>query len=194
MNSTQFVGSGFYIDPSLELIWIPLAIQLIATLIGAFVGFSFVMLWDRRKRYDETKQIMRNILEAMIEELSDIKKGMNAPEYLSKKMNWRGKPEGFQGAYITITIPAFETAVNSGNFSLLKPCLQTKIMYCYNRITDLKTDMERMTSFYSTPIYLTDLADFQAKVLTENFDKRTKSALDEIEKTLPELHKAKLAI
>src|SRR5438445_8139560 len=122
MNSTQFVGSGFYIDPSLELIWIPLAIQLIATLIGAFVGFSFVMLWDRKKKRDDMEQTKVSMLDAIIVELKTVQTEILTPSI--PKIEWMSMQKYFSGKRTSVPTTAFQSAVNSGNFSLLSSLLQ----------------------------------------------------------------------
>src|SRR5438445_12881595 len=125
MNSTQFVGSGFYTDPSLELIWIPLAVQLIGTLIGALVGISLAILVDRKKRREEIQQTKIRMLNAIIEELKSFQKMVELTSGNTVKLEWDSSTKDFIGTFISVTTPAFKSAVSSGNFSLLEPSLQT---------------------------------------------------------------------
>jgi hypothetical protein len=195
MNSTQFIGSGFYIDPSLELIWIPLAIQLIATLIGAFVGFSFVMLSDRKKKREETQQTKIRMLDAIIEELEDFQKMVDPQKTNPAKLDWNNSTRDFVGTYITISTPAFQSAINSGNFSLLIPSLQTELGNIYLTLDQCKLFNDQAISFYSTSIFASNngtVVDREANRICNNFNIRISDLRSQLQTILPKLKSAKI--
>ena len=193
MNSTQFVGSGFYIDPSLELIWIPLAIQLIATLIGAFVGFSFVMLWDRKKRREEIQQTKIRMLNAIIEELKSFQKMVELTSGNTVKLEWDSSTKDFIGTFISVTTPAFKSAVSSGNFSLLEPSFQTEIGSVYLTVDECKSYNDQALNFYATPMYASGHVhmDREASRLCFNFNNKISDLREQIKQILPKLESAK---
>lgn len=193
MNSTQFIGSGFYIDSSTEIIFIPLAIQLIATLIGALVGFDLVMLWDRKKKRDETNKIKNQTIDLIIDELDSLLIGFNT-EKTANHITWNKDENQFKGRYDLAVIPVFESIVNTGNLVQLPPNLRTKLNVLYYNIKHYNDFIDQMLKFYSTPIFSnnnTSIVEREANKLIFHVNDLMPKWIETIKEILPELEAEK---
>src|SRR5579872_5743793 len=107
-------------------------VQLAATLTGVLLGFYLAFLWDRKKKRDDIEETKNRTLDAIIEELTTIQK-----EILTiplPKYEWMNNQQFFSGNRIEIPTTAFQSVVNSGNFSLLSSPLQRVLGWIYMRI------------------------------------------------------------
>ena len=193
MNSTQLVGSGFHIDPSAEIIFIPLAIQLIATFIGAFAGFSLAVLWDRKKKKDETNKIKNQTIDSIIDELNSLLIGFNT-EKTANQIIWNRDENQFKGRYDFAVIPVFEGIVNTGNLVLLPPNLRTELNVLYYNIKHYNDFIDQMLKFYSTPIFSsnnTSVVEREANKLIFHVNDLMLKWIETIKEILPELEAEK---
>lgn len=167
--------------------WMDFWVQLLATLIGVGIGFGLPLFVDWIKKDQRIKETKKRILSAIIEELESSKNGLEDPKFQKTIMSWHGKPDGFVGGYLIITNPAYDSAINSGEFSLLPPATQTELGECYNKLIDFSEIMKKMLDFYTTPVFTTDLADKQAEKLLNNFHTRLSNLIKSINDILPKL-------
>jgi hypothetical protein len=167
--------------------WEDLIVQLVATLVGVIIGFIVAMAWDRKKDKEEQDRTLSLILDAIIEELKSIQKPLNDPNK-PPKFQWKQSDHDFDGIHISVLTPAFESAVNSGNFSLLPPPLQTELGYVYLTLSDTKTFNDQIMTFYTTPIYTDNvLSSREAKKLCINYNDSVQKLRQEINEVIPKL-------
>lgn len=151
MNTTVF--------PSVENIAIDLSVQLGATLVGALIGFGLALRYDRKKKKEDKQEAIKHIVESITEELQDITK-ITTEETVkfSELMQWNPTKRVLEGKTFSISTPAYDSALNSGNFLLLPTELQTRLSAVYNRIYECERSMTALKNFYSTSAYTTSNA------------------------------------
>ncbi len=165
----------------------------VGSIIGAYFGLRFARKWDRQKRKEETQQTVINTLDAIIEEIKTIKK-----EYFEQKnifLSWNSVAKNIDGISIMIRIPAYESSVNSGNFSLLKPSLQSILARLYLRLDRCIFYSNQVMNFYTTPIFAsnnTAIVDREANRITNKFNEHMTALRDEIDEILPKLESGKI--
>ena len=101
--------------------------SLIGTLIGAFVGFGLVILWDRSKKKTERKETRNLIIDSLIEEMEQNLSGAN--EY--QMPTWDKNEGQFRGEFGLTSTSAFQSIVNGGDFVMLPTTLQTGVNEIY---------------------------------------------------------------
>jgi hypothetical protein len=142
-------------------------VHFVATILGATLGLGAAMWWDRRKKEEEIKHTRTHILDSLIEELKVVQEVLNDPAN-SVEMKWDTSTQQFKGSYLTVSTPAYDSAVNSGNFSLLSESLQTKIADVYLLVRESNAINEQILRFYTTPIYThNNLAEREANKLSK---------------------------
>ena len=168
-------------DPQTEFI-----ILLFATLIGTGIGVGSAIALDRKKKHNELNEQIVHIIDSITEELQDIIK-LTAGEKikLEELMTWNSEKRGFEGQRFTITTPAYESAIKSGGFILLPVELQSRISIVYNRIYDCQKSMNFLIKFYSTPVYVTNMANNLALNMRDNLINDIKNLKEEYETFLP---------
>lgn len=166
--------------------------ELIATFIGAGVGFAAAMLWDRKKTEEEIKHTKNHMINAIIEELKVIQNELNDPNK-PVDVKWDKASHEFLGGYVLMSTPAFESAVNSGNFSLLETSLQTELGDLYLTIQNCNFYTEQIVRFYTAPIYHTNLAEREANKLANLMNEKLSQLRQGIKQVLPKLESAKVS-
>jgi len=158
-------------------IGLDVSIQFGATLMGALIGFGLALWSDRKKKREAKQEKINHMIKSITEELQEI---MQVPTEkkvkFSELMDWNKQKRLFEGKFFSMTTPAFESAVNSGDFILLSTELQSKISGVYSRIYDCQRDMDNISNFYTTPIFPTAMAENVAMNLRKNLRTR----LDEL--------------
>lgn len=148
---------------------IDFSIQITATLFGALIGFALALKQDRKKKAEDKHDAILHIIEGIEEELDDIIKVTTEERAKFEEiMKWDSQKHGFAGKKFLITTPAFESAVNSGDFILLPTKLQSEISGIYNRIYDCRDSMQAIAKFYTTPAFTTSMAEHMAGNLRTN--------------------------
>ena len=105
-------------------------LQLLATLIGAFVGFGLAILWKWKANQRKLKEIKKKILDSIISEISQIKTEMKK----EIKIGWNTDKHEFNGDYATISLTSFDNALYSGNLVQFPTNLQIKVSLLNDRI------------------------------------------------------------
>lgn len=155
--------------PSLDNITLEISVQLLATLVGALVGFGLALKQDRKKKAEEKQETVNHLIESITEELSNIIRVTTEQDVkFDDIMKWDSEKHGFVGKRFLITTPAYDSAVNSGNFVLLPTDLQTRLSNIYNCIDGCKSIMEEIAKFYSTPVFTDKMADNVANNIRKN--------------------------
>lgn len=119
-------------------------IQLIATLIGAFVGFGLVILWDRKKRKKETQQIINQTINSIVSELEATLGGIKATKV---DVHWDETILHMVGNYGLAATSAFNSITHSGNFTLLPTDLQLELSELYQKIKLYNSFVFRIIEF-----------------------------------------------
>ena len=109
--------------------WVQVGIQFGAGVLAVGLGLVGAMWWDRRKKTENEKITRNNTLDSLLDELEDAKKGVD--RFMKDRLEWDQDNLDFKGEKPWILKPAYETAINSGNFSLLERSLQTEISKAY---------------------------------------------------------------
>ncbi len=89
-------------------------VQLVATLIGAFVGFGLVIAWDRKKKQESIQETRTSVVNSIKQELEENRKGLE--ELANKMPSWHISEGRFKGNFGLASTPAYESAVGGGIF------------------------------------------------------------------------------
>ena len=102
-------------------------LQLFGTLIGAFVGFGLVMVWDRSKKKTERKETRNMIIYSLFAELQENFDGLNK----FPMPTWSKEDGKFKGDFGLASVYAFQGIVNGGHFLVLPITIQKGIREIY---------------------------------------------------------------
>ena len=131
-NSFDFIGSIF------------------GTLVGAFVGFSLGVYWDRKKKLGEDKKTKLNACNGIIPELNKNLSVMNDMESLiSNKVLREYKPN-------EITNLVFKGMISSKLFFTLDEKIQTNLLELYRNIEMVKEQYTYLLMLMSNSYSLSD--------------------------------------
>lgn len=177
----NFTNIGF------EPVVIDFSLQLVATLIGAFAGFGLVIAWERKKKNEDLKHVKKHTIEAIIEELKSIEKMVKegVPHF-----RWNQLKHDFEGKYILVSTPAYDSAIHSGNFNLLPTKLQSEIGYVYLTIEDCKKFSDQTMTYYSTTVYMSTHPEIEASKLCNGFNDSMKKLKEDLKDIMPKLESA----
>jgi len=134
--------------------------QLLITAIGVGIGVllgGYATLRIQQKMDKDSRQkSIKNVKNSIKEELSNAKEGIE--KFKKKSVEWNDQNQEFRGEKPLILTPAYDSAINSGNFSLLDSSLQTEIPSAYLSIDaiNLYTDLIRKFIFHAILPYNTD--------------------------------------
>src|SRR5437899_6499795 len=134
------------------------------------------------------------MLDAIIEELQSFQKMVELKGNNTIKLEWdSSSTKDFIGNFISVTTPAFKSAVSSGNFSLLEPSFQTEIGSVYLTVDECKSYNDQALNFYATPMYASGHVhmDREASRLCFNFNNKISDLREQIKQILPKLESAK---
>jgi hypothetical protein len=165
-------------------------IHVVAAFVGAGLGLGAAMWWDRRKRHEEIKHSKDHMIDSLIEELKVIQ-NVVGNSVSPIEMRWDTSSHQFTGSYLAMSTPAFDSAVNSGNFNLLSTALQTQLADLYLVIKECNSISEQILRFYTTPIYTHDLAEREANKLAKFLELKIAEMRDTLGKAFPALESAK---
>ena len=174
-------ASGVFSDPAFLS-------QLVATLIGvlfAVIGGGVITLWIQQRMKESTvNEIIKNTIISIREELEDAKKGVE--KFKKNPVKW-DKSWKFDGEKPWILKPAYDSAVNSGNFTLLEKSLQKDIPSAYLSIDVIDFYSERIRRFVYEPLGARGNANIIADELCAKLEKNVKALDEKLEKLLPKL-------
>jgi len=163
------------------------SIQLAGTLLGVLFGFGLAFWYDRKKKHQHEQEIKQRTIEAIKEELLNIQKPT-----VKKALKWTD--QGFEGDYFIIRTPVIDSSINSGNFSLFPPPLQTEIDNVYLTIKSLISMTDRILDFYTTSVFVSNKAEEQAEKLLHNYKDKRNDINDAIDKFLTKLDKKEIQL
>lgn len=166
-------------------------VHFVATIAGAALGLGAAMWWDRRKKEEEIKHTTKHTIDSLIEELKVAQRVINDPTN-PVEMKWDSSTQQFKGSYLTVSTPAHDSAVNSGNFSLLSETLQTEIADVYLLLRESNSINEQILRFYTAPIYThQNLAEREANKLSKFQNMKLSELRSSINELLSNLESAK---
>lgn len=160
-------------------------INLFGTLIGAGVGFGLAMLWDRKKDKEERDDLKKQTTEALLVEIKKTVEELGAEGFGAEWVKETGR---YRRKFAIIAKSAFESAVNSGNFSLLPSDIQSKLSRIYQLAEYSNSLALQIENFYSTPLYVQD-ANKAEQVLNQMSDD-LKKYYEKMKKEIEELLEA----
>ncbi len=162
--------------------------------VGAYFGLKLARNWDREKKKEEESEIKNRVLDAIIEELKSFQPMVEPQSKKFAKLDWNSNDRDFTGIYITISTPAFQSAVNSGNFSLLPPLLQTELGQVYITLDECKLLNDQAENFYATGIFASNPSNTlnrEANRICSTFNNKIADLRGELNKVIPKLESAK---
>jgi len=152
-------------------------LQLLATLIGVFVGFGLVILLDRKKKKSEKEEKRNMIIDSLVEEMKKNFEGVNDYEMPT----WDKNDVQFKGKFGLISISAFQSIVNGGDFVMLPTTLQTGIRVIYQHGELFNKFMNEIIGFSSI-----DLTSYpQGSIATTELIRRLREQKTELQTSLP---------
>jgi len=164
--------------------WLSFIVQLVATLIGAFVGFGLVIVWDRKQKKKALQETRISVINSIKQELEENQKGL---EFMIKNMpSWSNTEGRFTGDFGLASTPAFESAVGGGDFLLLPKDLQQpvrEIYHNFNLFNEFMTDIIRFSSFHFSPEH----ASKEANNLRNRIQERINILRPALNELLPKL-------
>ncbi|GEM_PF-2365134 len=171
--------------------WLEFGRDLLAVGVGAFLGYLFARWADREKSKEEIGRIKNHMINSISEELKVIEKALGDTSQ-PVDVTWNNTNRRFEGSYMMMSTPAFEAAVNSGNFTLLSTSLQTYLSTIYLTIQGCNIYTQEIVRFYTAPIYTTERAEGEANRLVSAMNGKLSELRKEIPEVLPELELEKV--
>jgi hypothetical protein len=123
--------SGFFVQLSISLLGAG-----VGALLGAYFGLRFARNWDRQKYQEQIDLTREKSISNIITELKAIESGFS--DAINQNII----------SFPNIDTFAFDSEVNSGNFSLLPNDLQTKLTVIYNKIKQANATAKVIVDFY----------------------------------------------
>jgi len=157
-------------------------LQLIGTLIGAFVGFGLIILWDRKKKKAERTETRNMMIDSLVKELQENLDGLNN----FKMPIWNVNNGKFKGSFGLAGIYAFQSIVNGGNFVLLPIKLQEPIREIYQNSELYNVFMNEIIHFSSFHL-IGNQADIEANELISRLQERVSGLQSSVPDTIREL-------
>ena len=166
--------------------WLSYLRELSLTVIGAALGFALAIYWDRRREAEAERMKRRLMLDSMLIEIETILSQVGLPE-----SSFLPRDNG--AIEVDLSIPflpsaAFETAVHSGDLTLLTPSLQAQASSVYEHLRIAKLHVDNITTSYTTNLdpelvrtYLTNAFNYLRGHLTM-IEEQLKDFRKELEK------------
>lgn len=163
--------------------WTDFWVQLGATIIGAFLGFWLAILWERKKNKSDLKEIRNNVIESILQEIQNFQTLLKG----RIEVGWNESDKRFIGDKLFIDVPAYKSAINSGNFLLLPSKLQTKIGEIYVTINRTNTLFGQLDKFYTIPVFTSNYGKIEADRLSVRINTFCSLLLQKIDELIPDL-------
>jgi len=161
--------------------------QLFITAIGVAAGVLgggyATLRIQKRMQDDAKKETVKNMIESIKEELEDANEGIK--KFKENPVKW-DKSWEFKGEKPWILRPAYDSAVNSGNFTLLDRSLQKEIPSAYLSIDAINFYSDRIRKFLYQPVGDRG-ANFTANELCIKVEDNVKKLDEKLKKLLPKL-------
>jgi len=160
--------------------------QLLITAIGVGAGVllgGYTTLRIQKKMNDDAKaDTIKNILQAIKGELEDANKGIE--KFKKNPARWN-KSWKFDGEKPWILRPAYDSTVNSGNFTLLEKSLQKEIPSAYLSIDAINFYSDRIRKFVYEPLGARGSANIIADELCEKLEENINKLDKKLKKLSP---------
>lgn len=167
-------------DPLTEL-----GVLLVATTIGAFLGFISTILIDRYKKQQDLLADKINLIDLLYTEIRKIKADAENPNNGMVDIEWDELNNEFKGNYGLASLPVLSSSINSGHFLLLSSDLQSTLSTVNDRIQHYNWFIKQMLTFYMSPVYTNPiLAKREATKLIISVKKIQKTLLESFQKTI----------
>lgn len=148
-------GTNVFTFVSGQIPLFDLGTQLLISIIGAGAGAYFGLVlarrWDRRKRQEEINQTEKDTINSLLDEMSNNNQKLKSPR--DNIDNWTQVIGYEQYRVLSLSKTAFDSVVNSGNFSLLPKDMQTKVSKLYLSIEYCNSLAEKMENIHATHVY-----------------------------------------
>ena len=160
-------------------------LQLVGTLIGAFVGFGLVIYWDRRKKKTERKETRNMMIDFLVAELQENLDGLNN----FKMPTWNVSEGKFKGDFGLVSTPAFQSIVSGGHFLLLPITLQKPIREIYHNAELFNEFMKEIIRFSSFQL-IGDQSSIESTELIRRLQERKSELQPSLTGIIPKLKSA----
>jgi hypothetical protein len=132
--------------------WIRFAQDLVATLIGAGVGFWFALQVERIGDARRERKDRNNAIASILQELDHILNGLDLPA-----ANFAAANDSSGEVTVDLDIPyfptaAFEASVHSGKFAMLEVSLQGDLATAYEQVAITRIVRNDVVRFYARPL------------------------------------------
>jgi len=164
------------------------AILFLATAFGVFLALRLTTNYDRKQKRNEILETQKRMLEAI---KSELETNQGALARTAKK--YEGTvPEGELYDVVPVFLTdSYESAISSGNFSLLKPTVQNRLVITYLNFKQWDRLGDRMIEMYGSqfgdPEKLVDMFRFRIDKKSRSILEETPIALAVLEDELKEL-------
>lgn len=158
-------------------------IQLLATGVGAALGFGGALIISSRGKKDDKDERKKNTIAAIHEELKGINDAMNALAQQPAAVTWDAAKREFNGIWVSTLTPAFQSCVNAGDFTLLDTKLQTEISNVYLSIGEYDLFSKQRMEFPFTILMQSTECNIEAAKIVKNVN----FAMDKLRILLPPL-------
>lgn len=150
-------------------------LEFAATFFGVLLAFGLTLWYDRKKRREQEESSRAKILQAIELELQENLKHITPGSA-------QGIPEGVRPALLTtIAAAAFDSAVNSGHFTLLDAETQTEVAKIYRDFDIARMWQDKVLSMIGSA----DMAMGSAKKNLEEFNEMVFRTQEELRKNIP---------
>lgn len=154
---------------------------------GVLGGGIVTLLIQKRMRDDAKKDTIKNMIESIDAELKDAQEGVK--KFNKDPIKWDNSNLEFRGGEKPwILRPAYDSAVNSGNFSLLDKTLQKEIPSAYLSIDAINFYADHIRNFIFAPAPGIRTVRFTADELCIKLEKNVTILDGKLEKLLPKLN------
>ena len=143
------------------------------SIFGGVLGGGYLTLQIQKKmNNDSKKDIVKITTDSIKQELEDAQEGIE--EFNKNPVKWHEPNTEFRGEKPWILRPAYDSAVNSGNFNLLEKILQKEIPSAYLSIDAINFYSDQIRKFTFTPAGIQGISFTAGQLcikITENVSK-----------------------
>jgi len=152
--------------------------SLLATLIGAGVGFGLVIAGDRWKKKSERNDAIKLMINSLVKELEENRDGLKK----FRMPMWNNENGKFQGEFGLLSVFAFQSVVSGGNFVSLPSKLQKPVREIYQNSELYNIFMNDIIHFSSFHLTLN-----QASVEANELIRRLQERVNELRPSIDDI-------
>lgn len=155
------------------------------SIFGGVIGGGYLTLRIQKRMNNETKNdIIKNIIDSIKQELEDAQEGIK--KFNENPVEWKEQNMIFVGEKPWILRPAYDSAVNSGNFNLLSKTLQKEIPSAYLSIDAINFYSDQIRKFVFAPAGIREIT-FTAGRLCMELTKNVLKLDTKLQNLIPKL-------